>query len=138
MSLVELATVNDLPFLLASSSGLSPDRWRQKIAFGQVYVACDDGLQVGWLRYGMFRDEVPFLNGIHVVESHQERGVGEALLERWESDMRATGADFVLTAALQEDPSQFLYADRGYIDCGVILTPERGAESLFRKPLVAY
>ena len=99
-------------------------------------VADVDRVAVGCLRWGLFWDEVPFMNLLWVVPERRGQGVGTALIEAWEKSQSAVGHTMVLTSTVSAERAQHLYRRLGYVDSGVLLLPDEAAGKLiFRKPL---
>jgi ribosomal protein S18 acetylase RimI-like enzyme len=111
-STTRLASTSDLPFL------------------GEV-----DGLPVGFLRWGLFWDQVPFMNLLWVLPDWRGQGIGTALVDAWEKSQRVAGHSMVLTSTVSAETAQHLYRRLGYVDSGALLLPDEPAELLLRKPL---
>lgn len=90
---------------------------------------------VGWLRWGMFWDQIPFMNMLTICVTHRNRGLGTELILDWERSRAAEGHPSVMTSTLSSEPSQKLYRRLGYRDCGALLLPEEPLEILFVKSL---
>jgi ribosomal protein S18 acetylase RimI-like enzyme len=126
---------SDLPFLAEVDRHVSGDVLAQLVTQGRVMVAEVDGAVVGCLRWGLFWDQVPFMNLLWVVAERRGRGVGTALVEAWESDQTAAGHAFVLTSTVSAETAQHFYRRLGYVDSGALLLPDEPAELFLRKPL---
>jgi ribosomal protein S18 acetylase RimI-like enzyme len=98
-------------------------------------VAEVDGSVVGCLRWGLFWDQVPFMNLLWVVPKQRGRGVGTALVTAWETSQQAHGHTFVLTSTVSAEDAQHFYRRRGHIDSGSLLLPDEPPEPVLRKPL---
>lgn len=94
-----------------------------------------DGAVVGLLRWGLFWDQVPFMNLLWVLPDRRGQGFGTALVDAWEKSQLAPGHDLVLTSTMSDERSQHLYRRIGYLDCGALLLPDEPAELILRKPL---
>lgn len=94
-----------------------------------------DGELVGFLRWGLSWDQVPFMNLLWVLPDWRGQGVGTALVGAWEKSQLAAGHDLVLTSTMSNERSQHLYRRLGYVDCGALLLPGEPAELILRKPL---
>ena len=105
------------------------------VSLGRVMVAEVDGVAVGCLRWGMFWDEVPFMNLVWVVPERRGQGVGTTLVEAWETSQLAAGNTMVLTSTVSAERAQHLYRRLGYVDSGALLLPDEAAELIFRKSL---
>ena len=131
------ATDSDLRFLREMDKHVSGEDQAQLVSLGRVMVAVVDGgdIPVGCLRWGLFWDEVPFMNLLWVVPEWRGQGVGTALVEAWEAAQRAAGHTLVLTSTVSAETAQHFYRRLGYVDSGVLLLPDEAAELIFRKPL---
>jgi len=135
---IRIATDNDLDFLLEHDRHIARELIPRKITDSQVYVATTaDGEVVGWLRYGLWYDLIPFMNMLYILEPHRREGLGRQLVERWEQDMREIGFDMVLTSTQADEEGQHFYRKLGYIDTGVLLLPGEPAEIILRKHIAA-
>jgi GNAT superfamily N-acetyltransferase len=130
-----VATDSDLPFLREVDTHVSHQVQADLVSLGRVMVAEVDGVAVGCLRWGMFWDEVPFMNLLWVVPERRGQGVGTTLIEAWEKSQVAVGHTMVLTSTVSAERAQHLYRRLGYVDSGVLLLPDEAAELIFRKPL---
>jgi GNAT superfamily N-acetyltransferase len=125
----------DLPFLYETDKHLSREEQAQIVSLGRVMVADVGGAAVGLLRWGLFWDQVPFMNLLWVVQERRGQGVGTTLVEAWERSQLITGHDLVLTSTMANETSQHFYRRLGYADCGALLLPDEPPELLFRKSL---
>ena len=125
----------DLPFLRKVDSHVSHEVQGDLVSRGRVMVGEVDGMAVGCLRWGLFWDEVPFMNFLWVVAEWRGHGVGTALVEAWEKSQTAAGHNMVLTSTVSAERAQHLYRRLGYVDCGALFLPEEPTEIIFRKSL---
>jgi len=133
---VRAATSEDASFLIEHDH-VQPDVITGRIEAGQILVLEDDGVLIGWLRWNLFWDEIPFMNMLFVLEPHRGHGFGSALMEAWEADAGRAGYEAVMTSSQADENSQHLYRNRGYADCGALVLPDQAAELVFRKQLRA-
>jgi N-acetylglutamate synthase-like GNAT family acetyltransferase len=83
-----------------------------------------DGVAVGFLRWGLFWDQVPFMNLLWVLPDWRGKGVGTTLVHAWEKSQLAAGHSLVLTSTVSAETSQHLYRRLGYVDSGALLLPD--------------
>jgi ribosomal protein S18 acetylase RimI-like enzyme len=134
---VRVASASDLPFLEEVESHVSRERVAELVAAGRVMVGDVDGELVGFLRWGLFWDQVPFMNLLWVLPERRGHGVGTALVQAWEAAQATAGHALVLTSTMSDETSQHLYRRLGYVDTGALLLPDEPAELILRKPLTA-
>jgi len=103
---------------------------------GRVLMAYSGERFIGWLRYGLFWDEIPMMNLLLILEGERGKGYGRALVAQWERRMAAEGHRRVMTSTQADEAAQHFYRKLGYRDAGVLLLPEQAAELLMMKDLV--
>ena len=134
-SMIRQATEQDLDFLAWHDRHLQRSVMLDKIHREEVYVVEDDSELIGWARYNLFWDLVPFLTNIHILENHRRKRLGTRLIEFWEKEMRSKGYNLVLTSTQSDETAQFFYRTVGYRDAGVLLLPNEAAELILMKQL---
>jgi GNAT superfamily N-acetyltransferase len=130
-----VASTGDLPFLADVDPHVSPETLADLVSMGRVMVAAVDGDAVGFLRWGLFWDQIPFMNLLWVLPDWRGQGVGTTLVEAWEKFQLTAGHDLVLTSTLSNERSQHFYRRLGYVDSGALLLPDKPTELIFHKPL---
>ena len=134
---VDIAPATDADYaqLVGLDHHATPEIIEQKIAQGEILVARQGDVVIGWLRYGYFWDTIPFMNMLVVQEPYRGQGIGTRLVTAWEQAMRARGATEALTSTQANERGQFLYRKLGYHDCGALLLPGEPLELVMRKAL---
>ena len=130
-----VAATSDLPLLREVDTHVPPDGLADLVSAGRVMVVEVDDAVVGFLRWGLFWDQVPFMNLLWVLPERRGQGLGAALVEAWESSQRAAGHDLALTSTMSDERSQHLYRRLGYVDSGALFLPGEPAELILRKAL---
>lgn len=88
------------------------------VHLGRIYIAREKNELIGWLRYGMFWDSIPFMNMLYVLEGHRGKGTGSRLVSFWEDEMRRAGHKQVMTSTQSDEYAQHFYVKRGYKTIG--------------------
>ena len=130
-----VASSADLPFLGAVETHVSPETLAELVLVGRVMVVKVDEEAIGFLRWGLFWDQIPFMNLLWVLPDRRGQGVGTTLVEAWEQSQLAAGHGLVLTSTMSNERSQHFFRRLGYVDTGALLLPEEPAELILRKPL---
>jgi len=129
----------DRPFWLRLDRHLPEEGFARKVRDREGYVLLENSRPAGLLRWNLFWDEIPFCTLLAVAEDRRGRGLGRALLARWESDMAARGHRLVMTSTRADERAQGFYRRLGYRDAGCLLLRETGyeqpAELFFTKAL---
>lgn len=132
---VRLATAADLGFLGHHDRHVGRPELSAVVARGRVLLLVEGPERVGWLRWGLFWDAVPFMNLLHVVEAHRGRGLGRLLVETWETHCRDAGHGVVLTSTMSDEQAQHFYRHLGYVEAGALRLPGEGPELVLWKSL---
>lgn len=134
--IIELATGTDSDYLLSHDKHLLRSLLASKIEAQEIYLLRSlEGLNAGWLRYGYFWDNTPFLNMIWLEEEHRNQGYGRRLVGQWENDMKRRGHFLVMTSTQANEGAQHFYRKLGYQDAGCLLLKEEPLEIILTKSL---
>lgn len=133
---IRTATPEDLKALEQLERHISPDALRRAVTEGRVYLADEGGQVLGWLRWGMFWDSIPFLNMLYFLEEHRGRGLGRRMMAHWEAQMRALGHDLVMTSTAADEYAQHFYHKLGYETVGGFFHRDDPYELLLSKQLM--
>jgi len=115
---VQLATLADLTNIVLHDTHISKAALSDKIARNEIYVAYNGNIFIGWLRYGMFWDIIPFMNMLEILPPYQGKGYGRQLVEFWHVEMKAQGHKQVMTSTQQNENAQHFYNKLGYVGVG--------------------
>jgi len=132
---VAFAKPEDLDWLAKEDHHVGRDVIEEKIARSGIIVGYREDRRVGFLRYGYFWDEIPFMNLLWVRGDSRGKGYGTRLISFWEEEMRELGHDSVMTSTLSNERAQHLYRRLGYEDVGSLLMPGEALEIVFLKRL---
>ena len=132
--MIRFATTKDLNALSELDGHISKAELTDVIERRRVIVA-EDGRFLGWLRYGLFWDNLPFMNMLYVIDGERGKGLGTALCDFWENEMKELGYPLVLTSTQSDERGQFFYRKRGYKDCGSLILPGEVTEIIMYKKL---
>ena len=133
--MIRFAADDDLNALSALDKHISETELANSIKRRRVIVFTKSGSIAGWLRYGLFWDNTPFMNMLYILEEERGKGIASGLVEFWEREMRALGYDMALTSTLSDERGQLFYRKHGYRDCGAMILPSEPAELFFFKEL---
>ena len=132
--MIRLAGESDLAFLAAHDRHIGAQELANVVRLGRVVIATDaEGAPVGWLRWGLFWDNTPFMNLLFVLPRARGQGIARTLVERWEDDMRAQGYATVMTSTASDEDAQGLYRHLGYRAVGGFLPEGEPYELIFTK-----
>ena len=140
MLTIRLANSEDVEIVAKHDTHISKNLVKDKVLRNEIYVVYDTDRFVGWLRYGLFWDTIPFMNMLEILPGYQGKGIGRQLVSFWEAQMKAHGYKMVMTSTQQNEHAQHFYSAVGYIgvggfiqSCGVVIG--ESYEIIFMKDL---
>ncbi len=125
----------DYVFLKKNDSDIENKVLKEKIKAKEIIVLKENGQAIGWLRYGLFWDIIPFMNMLHIEERYRRKGLGKQLVLFWENAMRKCGHKLVMTSSQSNEKVQHFYRELKYKDAGSLLLPKEPLEIIFIKYL---
>lgn len=135
ITMIRYADESDFETMKRYDKHISESELQNAIRAKRILLLYEKGGFIGWLRYNLFWDEIPFMNMLYVLEEYRGQGYGGRLLDFWEKEMADCGYEMVLTSTLSSEQAQFFYRKNGYIDCGSLLLPGEALEIILRKEL---
>lgn len=130
---VRKGSARDIDILHRCDTHISEEMLKDKIACRRILIAESGGEFAGWLRYGMFWDEMPFINMLYVLEKFRGKGIGTLLVTSWEQSMRSHGYSIFLTSTQAEESAQHFFRKQGYSDLGGFFPFGEGYELIMGK-----
>ncbi len=118
MPITRFATPSDWPFWHTLDNRISSDLFLRKAEAGECYIVELNGTPAGLLRWNRFWDEVPFCTLLYIEQTRRGRGLGRALVARWEADMRAQGHGMAMTSTQSDEEARHFWRALGYKDAG--------------------
>lgn len=132
---IRTAVKSDVDFLLNYDRHISEKELHSVIALGRVLLAEEEGHLIGWLRWGLFWDNTPFLNMLYLLQNYRNRGYGKELVLYWENLMRKNQYSMVMTSTLSNENAQHFYRKLKYADAGSLILKGEPLEIIFVKEL---
>ena len=129
------ANKTDFSWLKENDAHISEDTLKTKIDCKEIYIAEVDDKYIGWLRYSLFWDNMPFMNLIYFFDGYRRKGYGKKLVEYWENEMRQKGHKNVLTSTLSNEEAQHFYGKLSYKEIGGFKLEDEAYEIIFHKNL---
>lgn len=132
---IRTANLDDLLTLKQHDRHISPQELEHSVRLGRVYVAEEQGAFAGWLRYSLFWDNTPFMNLLYILDGHRGKGLGRALVEYWEIQMKRAAYGTLMTSTQSNEYAQHFYGRLGYAAVGGFLPPGEPYELILVKRL---
>ena len=131
--LIRFADINDYFWLKEHDLHITEEVLKNKINSNEIYIVQDENEIIGWLRYNLFWDNIPFMNMIYILENYQKKGIGKTLTLHWENEMKQKGYENVLTSTLSNEEAQHFYIKMGYKEIGGFTYLDEPLEIIFHK-----
>lgn len=106
-----------------------------KIRNKEIYILREAGREIGWMRFGYFWDNTPFMNMLWLEEEERGKGYGRELVLYWEKTMQQQGFPTVMTSTQSNEGAQHFYRKLGYRDIGCLLQDSDPLEVILGKTL---
>lgn len=111
---------------------------REKINRNLVYIAVLDNKVVGYFRWDMFWNRIPYLCLIKVDKKSRSKGIGTKLLSTWQEELKTSGYTFCLSSSQVNEPEAVdWHFKRGFKEIGRLetLNADGSTEIFLRKEL---
>lgn len=133
---IDFATDSDYEYIRNQDRHLSESLILSKIKGNEIYIIRDqDDQNIGWMRYGYFWDNTPFMNLIWLDEPYRNKGIGKQVVLFWEEQMKEKGFNLIMTSTQADEQSQHFYRKLGYKDAGSLILDSQPLEIFFTKQL---
>jgi len=132
---IVFATEKDYKYISERDKHIEETLIRTKIKEKEIFILKDSDLEIGWMRYGYFWDNTPFMNMIWIDEDYRGRGIGEKAMLYWEKLMSQRGFKLVMTSTLSNEEAQHFYRKLGYRDAGCLLLENEPLEVILIKKI---
>lgn len=129
------ANYDDIKNILEFDKHISLDECKNVILLNRGYVIEEKESIIGWLRYNLFWDSIPFMNMLYIKEKYRKQGYGKILVYYWEQQMKINGHNILMTSTLSNETSQHFYRKLGYFDIGSFIISGEKLELIFQKQI---
>lgn len=133
---ITFANESDYEYISSRDHHISESLIRAKLKGNEIYILRnEDGSHIGWMRYGYFWDNTPFMNLIWVDEPFRGTGIGKKVVQFWEEQMKQNGFEMVMTSTQADEGAQHFYRKLGYQDAGCLILDTQPLEIFLVKKL---
>jgi len=132
---IEFAMNEDYQFIIERDKHINESLVQSKIRDQEIFIIWDQNKEIGWMRYGYFWDNIPFMNMIWIDEEYRGKGIGKEVVLHWEELMRQRGFKLVMTSTMSNEDAQHFYRTLGYRDAGCLLLEAEPLEVILTKKL---
>ncbi|WP_339293181.1 GNAT family N-acetyltransferase [Paenibacillus sp. FSL W8-0187] len=132
---IEFARESDYTYIIERDKHISETLVRVKIREGEIFILRESNKEIGWMRFGYFWDNTPFMNMIWIDEEYRGQGIGKKVVLFWEDLMRQRGFKVVMTSTQSNEDAQHFYRKLEYKDTGCLLQENDPLEVILTKKL---
>jgi len=118
---VNYATMEDKPHFVNEWENLPDSEFEPKIRDKRCYVIRLDDKPIGYMRYNLMFDFIPFLTCFYIDDEYQGKGYGKNAMLYWEDEMRDLGFKMIMVSTQVDENGQHFYRKIGYKDMGAIV-----------------
>ncbi|MBN2852890.1 MAG: GNAT family N-acetyltransferase [Clostridia bacterium] len=118
----------DYQYILENDHHLMKRLIKRKLSDGEIIFIHHHSKRVGWLRYGYFWDNIPFINLLHIDEEYRGKGIGKEVMRFFEKMMAEKKFNMIMTSTLADENAQHFYRKCGFKDAGCLLIDNEAAE----------
>lgn len=129
------ANENDYNFIQDNDIHFAQGLISMKIKNNEIILIEQYGITVGWLRFGYFWDNIPFMNMLWINEEYRSKGFGKEITLFWENEMKNKNFRMAMTSTLSNEDAQHFYRKLGYKDVGGLLLENEPLEVMLIKNL---
>ena len=126
--MLRAATERDFAFLRALSACPDDEKLRAQIRDGRLRIIESAGEPVGFIKFYVLWELLPFIEVILVREDRRRRGIGRDAVRSWEREMAGRSFRRILTSTQADETAQEFWRRIGYRDCGSFMLPGWPAE----------
>jgi GNAT superfamily N-acetyltransferase len=132
---IRIAHIDDLLALTPLDRHIAEAELRSIISQGRVLIAEDQNGLVGWMRWNLFFDSIPFITMLFFLEPFRGLGYGTGMVQYWEGLMKDEQYQWVMTSTQSNESGQHFWRKMGYRDCGGFLPPGEVLEIMMIKQI---
>jgi len=133
--MLRAAQESDLPFLRNFSQHPSDDRLRAQIRDGRLLIIESAEAPVGFLKFYVLWEHLPFMEVIVIRDDHRRRGIGRQAVREWEELMADRSHNIAIVSTQADETAQHFWRRLGYRDCGTLALPGRPLELFLYREL---
>lgn len=133
--LIRTATVNDIKILREYDKHIDGQELENSVRQNHIYVVEEQKELIGWLRYNLFWDSIPFMNMLYLLDAYRGKGIGKQLVGYWENQMKDLNYKMVMTSTQSNEYAQHFYNKLGYKTIGGFLLKNDPFELILSKEL---
>lgn len=135
MNCLRSAVRSDLKVLRTLWPRLSDAALETQIRGPRLRIIEGDGKPVGFLKFHVIWESLPFIELLVILETERGLGYGTRAVREWEHQMAERGFDLVAMSTQASATAQHFWRKLGYRDCGALTIRDQPAEIFMQRRL---
>ena len=135
MSCLRSPVPSDLKVLRKLWPRLSDAALEAQIRGPRLRIIEAGGKPVGFLKFHVIWESLPFIELIVILKSERGLGYGTRAVREWERQMAERGFDLVVMSTQASATAQHFWRKLGYRDCGALTIRNQPAEIFMQRRL---
>jgi ribosomal protein S18 acetylase RimI-like enzyme len=136
--IIRYGNESDYDYICSNDKHLPQELIAAKINAREIILLLNENNdKIGWLRYGSFWDNIPFMNMLFINQEYRCKGYGADLVAFWENEMKNRGFKLVMSSTQSNEDAQHFYRKLGYKEAGCLILEDQPMEIMFTKKIVS-
>jgi ribosomal protein S18 acetylase RimI-like enzyme len=135
--MLRAATEEDFDFLRGFASEPGDAQLRAQIRDGRLRIIEPAGIPVGFIKFYVLWETLPFIEVIILREDGRGRGLGREAVRQWEREMAGRSFTRAVISTPADETAQGFWRRIGYCDCGSLNLSGRPIELFMSRDISA-
>jgi ribosomal protein S18 acetylase RimI-like enzyme len=135
--MIRVARGSDFTFLRGFSTDPTDRQLRAQIQDGRLRIIESTEGQVGFIKFYVLWEILPFIEVIMVRDECRRCGIGRRAVRAWEGEMAARSLSRAIVSTPANETAQEFWRRIGYRDCGSLALPGRPIELFMYRDISA-
>jgi len=135
--MIRAARKSDFAFLRGFSDDPTDAQLKVQIQDGRLRIIEAAEGQVGFIKFYVLWEILPFIEVIIVRGDRRGRGIGRQAVRAWEGEMAARSLQRAMVSTQANETAQGFWRRIGYRDCGSLVLPGRPIELFMYRDISA-
>jgi len=135
--MIRAARASDFTFLRGFSTDPTDRQLEAQIQDGRLRIIESTEGQVGFIKFYVLWEILPFIEVIIVREECRRCGIGRRAVRAWEVEMAARSLSRAIVSTKANETAQEFWRRIGYRDCGSLALPGRPIELFMYRDISA-
>ena len=119
---VRYAVNDDFAWLDESDNHVNSDWIKRCLSHKEYVIAVENDKRLGFLRFSYFWGDIPYMDLIRVNKDRRRQGIGTAMFQFWESEMKNRDTKVLMTSStFGENEPKTWHERNGFVQSGELI-----------------